>query len=394
MKTSIKKGFYLSQFITREILNDLFERMYSDNDINADENQLEEEILSIGNITIEKNSVIGARTVLNGNIKIGKNTFIGQGATIKGNILIGNNCYIEAGTVLTKNISNNTLAYGNPLKTKKLTKKINPKKSDCIREPQKKPLKDIFNFFKLTCYIEKNVEFGKQIHIEGGGKIEIEENSKIGNRVVFLSTNHPSHPNEDLIENEQQWYDIQIGKNVTIEDNCVIRGGVTIGDNALIKAGSIVTKTIEKNSISQGCPAKPNKGTLNILSVKFPHISNIWAVTGHMYPVTKYFNSFEKITIKQALINNELMIVGNQSVKIDSKTLIGPRVTLVTETPLKKGEIKIGKNCFIGARAIILPGVIINDGAIIGAGSIVNKNVEKNEIWVGNIAKKIKDKNY
>jgi acetyltransferase-like isoleucine patch superfamily enzyme len=51
----------------------------------------------------------------------------------------------------------------------------------------------------------------------------------------------------------------------------------------------------------------------------------------------------------------------------------------------------IGKECFIGARAIILPGVSIGDHVIVGAGSVVTKDVQSNCIVAGNPAKIIKD---
>jgi len=54
------------------------------------------------------------------------------------------------------------------------------------------------------------------------------------------------------------------------------------------------------------------------------------------------------------------------------------------------GKIEIGKNCFIGANTLILPGVKINDGIIVGAGSVVSKSLtEKNSVYVGNPAKRI-----
>lgn len=49
--------------------------------------------------------------------------------------------------------------------------------------------------------------------------------------------------------------------------------------------------------------------------------------------------------------------------------------------------VKIGKNCFIGARAIILKGVTIGDGAVIGAGAVVSKDVADRAVAVGNPAK-------
>jgi acetyltransferase-like isoleucine patch superfamily enzyme len=46
----------------------------------------------------------------------------------------------------------------------------------------------------------------------------------------------------------------------------------------------------------------------------------------------------------------------------------------------------IGRQCFIGARAVILKGVKIADGCVIGAGAVVTKNVESDTIVAGNPA--------
>lgn len=47
------------------------------------------------------------------------------------------------------------------------------------------------------------------------------------------------------------------------------------------------------------------------------------------------------------------------------------------------GTIKIGNNCFIGARTVILPNVEIGDNTIIGAGSVVTKNIPSNVVAAG-----------
>ena len=52
-------------------------------------------------------------------------------------------------------------------------------------------------------------------------------------------------------------------------------------------------------------------------------------------------------------------------------------------------KIIIGKNSFIGARAMVLPGVEIGENAIIGAQSVVIKDVLANVIFAGNPARKI-----
>jgi acetyltransferase-like isoleucine patch superfamily enzyme len=50
-------------------------------------------------------------------------------------------------------------------------------------------------------------------------------------------------------------------------------------------------------------------------------------------------------------------------------------------------KIIIGDNVFLGAGAIILPGVTVGDGAIIGAGSIVTKDIQPYTVVAGNPAK-------
>ena len=60
-----------------------------------------------------------------------------------------------------------------------------------------------------------------------------------------------------------------------------------------------------------------------------------------------------------------------------------PSLQLITK------PITIGKNSFIGARAMIIPGVSIGDQAIVGAMSVVSKDVPDHLIVVGNPAKKI-----
>ena len=56
----------------------------------------------------------------------------------------------------------------------------------------------------------------------------------------------------------------------------------------------------------------------------------------------------------------------------------------------KKSPVKIGDNCFIGAKTIICNSVQIGNNVIIGAGSVVTKNIPDNEIWAGNPARFIK----
>lgn len=91
-------------------------------------------------------------------------------------------------------------------------------------------------------------------------------------------------------------------------------------------------------------------------------------------------------------------------IQIDDNTTISGDVLFVTHDnsvikynpPLNGGgtdyfgKIIIGKNCFIGMRAIIMYGVKLADNIIVGAGSVVTKSFyEPGIIIAGNPAKKI-----
>lgn len=52
---------------------------------------------------------------------------------------------------------------------------------------------------------------------------------------------------------------------------------------------------------------------------------------------------------------------------------------------------RIGKNCFIGGRSIIMPGISIGDGCIVGAGSVVTRDVPDGCAVAGNPAKVIRE---
>ncbi|WP_070051740.1 DapH/DapD/GlmU-related protein [Staphylococcus xylosus] len=80
-------------------------------------------------ITIGKNCVIGYNTTIltheflvdefkTGPVHIGDNTLIGANVIILPGVTIGNNVKVGAGAVVSKDIPDNTLAYGNPIQIK------------------------------------------------------------------------------------------------------------------------------------------------------------------------------------------------------------------------------------------------------------------------------------
>ncbi len=55
-----------------------------------------------------------------------------------------------------------------------------------------------------------------------------------------------------------------------------------------------------------------------------------------------------------------------------------------------RGEVRIGRNVYMGSNCVITKPVVIGDGAVIGAGSIVTKDIPPYEVWAGVPAKFIK----
>lgn len=98
---------------------------------------------------------------------------------------------------------------------------------------------------------------------------------------------------------------------------------------------------------------------------------------------------------KYVYANFGLTIVDDTHVYVGDYTMFGPNVTIATaghpilpelreKTYQYNMPVHIGRNCWIGAGAVILPGVTIGDNTVIGAGSVVTKDIESGVVAVGN----------
>jgi serine acetyltransferase len=73
---------------------------------------------------------------------------------------------------------------------------------------------------------------------------------------------------------------------------------------------------------------------------------------------------------------------------IGYNTVLAVAAQLITHCPVRgDAPVRIGKNCYIGYGAIVLPGVTIGDNCIIGAGSIVTHDIPPNSVAYGNPAR-------
>jgi len=98
---------------------------------------------------------------------------------------------------------------------------------------------------------------------------------------------------------------------------------------------------------------------------------------------------------RNVFIENEVFIdsMRPELVEILDGASIAPRAMIITHSgpskqlerffPREEKKVVIGKNCWIGANAIILPGVEIGEGSVVGAGAVVTKDVEPFTVVAG-----------
>ena len=148
------------------------------------------------------------------------------------------------------------------------------------------------------------------------------------------------------ISNKASIYDfekIEIGDNSRIDDFCVISGNIKIGRNVFIGAFCLI--------------AGGEKGIV------------IEDFSGLSYKVQVF----------------------TQSDDYSGKNLTNSTVPTKYKNELKT-EIILQKHCVVGAGTIILPGVKLAEGTSIGAMSLVRKSTEPWTTYLGNPAKRLKNR--
>ena len=105
---------------------------------------------------------------------------------------------------------------------------------------------------------------------------------------------------------------------------------------------------------------------------------------------------------KNVYANFNLTLVDDTHIYVGDNTMFGPNVIIATAghpilPELREqgyqynAPIRIGKNCWLGAGVIVLPGITIGDNVVIGAGSIVTKDLPSGVVAVGNPCKILRE---
>ena len=101
------------------------------------------------------------------------------------------------------------------------------------------------------------------------------------------------------------------------------------------------------------------------------------------------------------IINRQTYLDGRVPLKIGNNVNVSHQVMIHTLThdpqdpgfACVEGPVEIGDYVWIGARALILPGVRVGEGAVIGAGAVVTRDIPPYAIAAGNPARVIKQRN-
>lgn len=123
-------------------------------------------------------------------------------------------------------------------------------------------------------------------------------------------------------------------------------------------------------------------------------ISNSLKLIGD-YSLLELGNQSE-INAESFILAKDKVVIGNNSTLAYQVTILtsanpnGPHNKLAKIYPKMTSPVIIGKNSWIGARAIVLPGVTIGDFCVVAAGSVVTKDIPDYSVVAGIPAKLIK----
>lgn len=120
-----------------------------------------------------------------------------------------------------------------------------------------------------------------------------------------------------------------------------------------------------------------------------------WARWRVMAARIMYLRNFVKMDIDQDVrisFKAHLDFTNPKGVHIAQGTLVAFRAVILTHdmSRVLSTDTYVGRNCFIGAHSIIMPGVRVGDGCIVASGSVVTRDVPPNSIVAGNPARVVK----
>jgi acetyltransferase-like isoleucine patch superfamily enzyme len=186
---------------------------------------------------------------------------------------------------------------------------------------------------------------------------------------------------------------VLLGKNVTIEDFCIVgtpfkgygNEKTVIGDNAVIRSHTVI---YAGNRIGRNFQTG-NKANIRELNVIGDDVS-----IGTLSVVEHHVIIEDNVRIHSQAFIPEYTV-------LEQDAWIGPNVVITNarypKSPNVKNELKgvrIRSNAKVGANSTILPGLIIGANSLIGAGSVVTRDVDDGVVVAGNQARVLRNSHY
>jgi UDP-3-O-[3-hydroxymyristoyl] glucosamine N-acyltransferase len=192
---------------------------------------------------ISKTARIGTNVVLGKGVSIGENVVIEDGSSVGDNSTIGHNTVVFRNTKIGQNVSigcNCTIGGAG----------FGYEKNE---KGEYEMLPHIGNVV-----IENNVEIAHNVCIDRAvlSSTILHENVKVDNQ-VHIAHNVIIGKNSLIIANSMIGGSTVIGENVWVAPSASLINKITVDDNSVIGMGAVVLKSVAKNEIVAGNPAKP-----------------------------------------------------------------------------------------------------------------------------------------
>lgn len=173
---------------------------------------------------------------------------------------------------------------------------------------------------------------------------------------------------------------VVVGKNVTVQPYCVIKGNSVLGDgcvvqsfsyleNAVIGKGTVVKASrICDSRVGDECSIGPNA-----------HLRDN-AVVGDRCRVGNYVE-IKNSTLGNGVKASHLAYIGDAC--IGDETNVGCGVIFVNYDGKAKHRSVVGRGCFIGCNANLVAPVTLGDGCFVACGTTVDKSVPCGSFSIG-----------